>query len=131
MSSLMRSGELQRRDKARELRDSPLRRFAVLLLAVLIGCGLVDAFQGMGRTTRTPRPSRVIETGLPPIGADFRDVAEEAGLTAPVISGGENQKQYILEATGTGVAIFDFDNDQLMDVFVASATTLNPTGGAK
>ena len=98
---------------------------------MLIGCGLVDAFQGMGRTTRTPRPTRVIETDLPPIGADFRDVAEEAGLTAPVISGRENQKQYILEATGTGVAIFDFDNDQLMDVFVASATTLEPDAATK
>ena len=101
-----------------------------LVLAALIGRGVVDAFQGMGRTTRTPRPARVIETDLPPIAVEFRDLAEQAGLTVPVISGSENQKQYILETTGTGVAIFDFDNDRLMDVFVASATTLDPAGGA-
>ena len=100
------------------------------MLAALIGRGVVDAFQGMGRTTRTPRPAKVIETDLPPIAVEFRDLAEQAGLTVPVISGRENQKQYILETTGTGVAIFDFDNDRLMDVFVASATTLDPAGGA-
>ena len=100
------------------------------MLAALVGRGVVDAFQGMGRTTRTPRPAKVIETDLPPIAVEFRDLAEQAGLTVPVISGRENQKQYILETTGTGVAIFDFDNDRLMDVFVASATTLDPAGGA-
>ena len=38
------------------------------------------------------------------------------------------RKQYILETTGTGVAIFDYDNDDLPDVFVANATTLDGDG---
>src|SRR3989475_8688531 len=42
----------------------------------------------------------------------FTDVAQKAGLTAPVIFGGENTKKYIIETTGTGVAIFDYDNDR-------------------
>jgi enediyne biosynthesis protein E4 len=112
------------------LRDSALGCAVAIVLAALAGGGGADAFQGMGRTSRPPRPARVIETDLPPIKVDYRDLAEQAGLTAPVISGRENQKQYILEATGTGVAIFDFDNDRLMDVFVASATTLDPGGAA-
>lgn len=95
------------------------------MAAALAGWGTLDAFQGMGRGTRTPRPARVIETDLPPITVDFRDLAEQAGLTAPVISGREDSKQYILEATGTGVAIFDFDNDGRMDAFAASASTLD------
>jgi hypothetical protein len=107
------------------LRDSALGCAVAIVLAALAGGGGADAFQGMGRTSRPPRPARVIETDLPPIKVDYRDLAEQAGLTAPVISGRDNEKQYILEATGTGVAIFDFDNDRLMDVFVASATTLD------
>ena len=78
------------------------------------------AFQGMGRTTRTPRPVRTIETDLPPIAVDFRDVAESAGLTGRHVSGDADRKKFILEATGGGVAIFDADGDGLMDVFVAN-----------
>ena len=63
-----------------------------------------------------------------PIAVDYRDVAESAGLTARTISGGDDRKQYILETTGTGVAIFDYDNDGLPDVFVANATSLDGDG---
>ena len=47
----------------------------------------------------------------------FTDIALKAGLTAPVIFGGENTKKYIIETTGTGVAIFDYDNDGWPDIF--------------
>jgi len=106
------------------------RDLTAVTLAVLMGWAAVEAFQGMGRTTRTPRPVKPIETDLPPISVDFRDIAEAAGLTGPSISGREDRKEYILEATGNGVAILDFDNDGLVDVFVASATTLDPAGDA-
>ena len=49
----------------------------------------------------------------------------EAGLTAPTVSGSEATKKYIIETTGTGVAIFDYDGDGLMDVFIVNATTLD------
>jgi hypothetical protein len=35
------------------------------------------------------------------------------------------RKRYILEATGNRVAVFDFDNDGLVDVFVPSASVLD------
>ena len=71
---------------------------------------------------------KAIQTNLPPITVDFRDIAEEAGLTAVNVSGGREVKKYILEATGTGVAIFDFDNDGRMDIFLVNATTFRPPG---
>ena len=43
--------------------------------------------------------------------ANFTDIAEKAGLTIPNVFGGRNTKKYIIETTGTGVAIFDYDND--------------------
>jgi hypothetical protein len=56
--------------------------------------------------------------------ANFIDVAEKAGLTALNVFGGVDTKKYIIETTGTGVAIFDYDNDGWPDVFVVNGTTL-------
>ncbi len=61
----------------------------------------------------------------------FTDVAQKAGLTAPVIFGGETTKKYIIETTGTGVAIFDYDNDGWPDIFVVNGTTLDSLGSNK
>ena len=62
-----------------------------------------------------------------PFHAHFTDVAESAGLTAPVIYGGVDQKQYILEADGCGCAFLDYDNDGWMDIFILTGTRLSGT----
>jgi hypothetical protein len=63
-----------------------------------------------------------------PVTINFRDVAADAGLTAINVSGDADSKRYILETTGDGVAIFDYDNDGLMDIFLANATTMDGKG---
>jgi enediyne biosynthesis protein E4 len=82
--------------------------------------------QGMASPPRARPTVKNVETALPPITVDFRDVAEEAGLKAVHVSGGVKEKKYILEATGSGVALFDYDGDGRTDVFLASGTTLDP-----
>jgi hypothetical protein len=59
-----------------------------------------------------------------PFNAHFVDVASAAGLRAPVIYGGVENKKYILESTGCGCAFFDYDNDGWMDIFLLSGTQL-------
>jgi enediyne biosynthesis protein E4 len=56
--------------------------------------------------------------------ADFQDVAEKAGLTMMNVFGGVDTKNYIIETTGTGVAIFDYDNDGWPDIFIVNGTAL-------
>ena len=56
--------------------------------------------------------------------ANFTDVAEKAGLTMQDIFGGIDTKKYIIETTGTGVAIFDYDNDGWPDIFLVNGTRL-------
>jgi enediyne biosynthesis protein E4 len=56
--------------------------------------------------------------------ANFTDVAEKAGLTISNVFGGKDTKKYIIETTGTGVAIFDYDNDGWPDIFLVNGTNL-------
>ena len=51
---------------------------------------------------------------------NFRDIAAEAGLTQVFPNGGMETKEFIIETTGSGVALIDYDNDGLLDAFVIS-----------
>jgi hypothetical protein len=51
---------------------------------------------------------------------DFRNVASRAGLTKAIPNGGNNSKKFIVETTGSGVAMIDYDNDGLLDIFLVS-----------
>jgi enediyne biosynthesis protein E4 len=52
----------------------------------------------------------------------FIDVAKEAGLTIPNVWGGVDRKRYIIEAKGSGVAFFDYDNDGWLDIYLTNGT---------
>ena len=54
----------------------------------------------------------------------YVDVAAAAGLTRSNVYGNTERNEYILETTGNGVAIFDFDADGDNDIFIASGTRL-------
>jgi hypothetical protein len=64
------------------------------------------------------------KSAVNPGDANFSDIAEKAGLTAVNVFGGVDTKKYIIETTGTGVAIFDYDNDGWPDIFIVNGTTL-------
>ena len=51
----------------------------------------------------------------------FADATQAAGLDFVHVSGGP-QQHYILEAMGSGVALFDFDADGWLDVFAVNGT---------
>jgi hypothetical protein len=59
-----------------------------------------------------------------PFLAHFIDVAKEAGLKEPIVYGGLDTKNYIVEVVGAGVAFIDYDNDGWMDLLVLNGTKL-------
>src|SRR5437773_1323106 len=61
----------------------------------------------------------------------FEDVAPSSGLTVPNTSGGKTRKDYIVETTGNGVAIFDYDGDGAEDIFITNGTTLDRHPGTR
>jgi hypothetical protein len=78
-----------------------------------------------GVTTRGVKPlPRGKPSGIPFL-AHFTDVAAQAGLTNPVIYGGLEQKKYIIETVGCGVAFLDYDNDGWLDIFVLCGTRMD------
>ncbi len=86
---------------------------------------------GQGVSSRGVKPMpRGKPSGLP-WHARFVDIAEQAGLRAPVVYGGATHKDYILETVGCGVAFIDYDNDGWLDIFLLSGTSFeNPPAGA-
>src|SRR6202166_507816 len=66
--------------------------------------------------TQTSQPSKPV--------AYFTDIAKEAGLTMFYVFRGGDTEQYINETTGTGAAIFDYDNDGWPDIFIVNGTKL-------
>jgi enediyne biosynthesis protein E4 len=59
-----------------------------------------------------------------PLGVQFVDVAKDAGLNVEMIFGGEHRNKYLLETTGCGVAFFDFDQDDWLDIFLVNGWRL-------
>ncbi|HSU32250.1 MAG TPA: CRTAC1 family protein [Bryobacteraceae bacterium] len=89
----------------------------------LLGAPVASAWaQGVSSREVKPQP-RGKPSGLP-FHAHFTDVADAAGLHAPLIYGGAMQKTYILETVGCGCALIDYDNDGWLDIFILSGTRL-------
>ena len=62
-----------------------------------------------------------------PLPVVFTDVTAVSGLlSAKNISGSVTNKQFLLEEMGCGVALFDYDNDGWLDIFLVNGTSLVP-----
>jgi hypothetical protein len=73
------------------------------------------------------RQSLTLQSGPVPNSASavqFVDVGHQAGLTVPNVWGGVEHKRYIIEAKGSGLAFFDYDNDGWLDIYLTNGTRL-------
>ncbi len=107
----------------------PTRRQTLQALLGTAAYSAASALFGQGVATRKVKPQARLRSTAPPFGARFTDVAQAAGLHAPVIYGDPSHKDYILEAIGCGCAFFDYDNDGWLDIFLLSGQRLGETPG--
>jgi enediyne biosynthesis protein E4 len=88
------------------------RTKTALHLALILFCASAFAQQPYPPTTDHAPP------------AWFVDVASKAGIMVRNVNGSVDAKRYIIEATGSGVAILDYDNDGWPDIFIVNGTTM-------
>src|SRR5580700_4658871 len=62
------------------------------------------------------------QAAVKPNAVHFEDIAHQAGLTAPNTYGGDKHKEFIIESTGNGAIIFDYDNDGWPDIFLPNGS---------
>jgi hypothetical protein len=83
---------------------------------------------GHGVVTLSAAPAlSSFTTPAVPVPVVFTDVTRNAGLGgAQNISGSATNKQLLLEEMGGGVALFDYDNDGWLDIFLVNGSSLDP-----
>ncbi len=84
---------------------------------------ILKALAGAG-LSRAARPAGAPVPGERPL---FRDIAAETGLNFHYVNGATG-RNYMPEIMGAGVALFDYDNDGDLDIYLIQGQRLDPKG---
>ena len=95
-----------------------VRRFRFALLLAVI------SLQGIFAAAQATRPAKAQTARIKPGPVRFEDIAQQDGLNALNVYGGDTHKEFIIETTGNGAIIFDYDNDGWPDIFLPNGSTV-------
>lgn len=98
---------------------------AVFRVSMLLFVGVVLATQSA--PAGKPQKSRI-----KPATVHFEDIARQVGLRTLNVYGNDTHKEFIIETTGNGAVIFDYDNDGWPDIYLPNGSTPEgfPSGNA-
>ena len=100
-----------------------LGTYLIVMTSVILPTG-AEPQKSSTSSNNDPRPPYPAEN-VHPGPAWFIDAAGSAGLRMKNVNGGTDTKKYIIETTGSGVAILDYDNDGWPDIFLVNGTSLD------
>jgi hypothetical protein len=89
---------------------------------IVLGSSLLDALTTPLARWAGPLTLKAAQAPVvgEPIPVKFVDIAEQAGLNVPNVWGGVQAKKYIVEAKGSGLAFFDYDQDGWLDIYLTN-----------
>src|SRR5712675_358969 len=85
-----------------------------LLSGILVATALAFA--------QAPNASKNNQATVKPNVVHFENIARQAGLTALNVNGNNKHNVFLIEGTGMGAVIFDYDNDGWPDIFLPNGT---------
>jgi enediyne biosynthesis protein E4 len=110
------------------------RRYFLGSSLVVLGSGLLDALTTpLWKWKQSLILDAAVSSSAEKSQVTFIDVGREAGLNAPNVWGAPDHKKYIIEAKGSGLALFDYDGDGWLDIYLTNGTRLGtkwPAGEA-
>jgi hypothetical protein len=107
---------------ADEMKNRARSRWAlfVALFALLVPCAISQKKLTLAPGKASPDQ---LAASLPAV-AKFTDITSALGLNFEYVASHTSRK-YLIETMGSGVALFDYDNDGRLDVFVVNGAPLN------
>ncbi len=103
------------------------RRQALALLPAVVTATPLPAAAQRGMASRNVAPVPRGEPSGKPFDARFTNVAQTAGMRAPLIYGAPGPASYILEVMGCGAAFLDYDNDGWLDILQLTGRRFDAT----
>jgi hypothetical protein len=104
----------------------PIARIGLITAALCI----VSSAAGQKQIHRSPEKKSSAKQVVPAGTAAFADVTRAAGLDFHLTCG-SLEKRYIMESMCGGIAVFDYDNDGWMDIFLVNGSTLGDMRAGK
>ena len=102
------------------MRRATFRPALLAFLAAALATGAIDAMQYAPPTRHVPPASPHAARAV-----TFDDVTDASGLSAFRHVSGTADKHFLIETTGSGVALFDFDGDGLLDIYLVNGSKLD------
>jgi enediyne biosynthesis protein E4 len=107
-----------------------MRLRCLLAGASLAAALLAPASMFSQRAGHAPVTSSQPEKKASLSGISFADVTRAAGIDFHLVCGGA-EKRYIMESMCGGIAVFDYDHDGWMDIFLVNGSTLEDVKAGK